>query len=115
MLAAPGCKKSSAFDFNITGSWVINMTDNQGNQTTNTFIFSGNLQQGTVTIQNINSTGSFTVDGDRVEFSVSYGFAAPLYWENFTGTFRSDDSMSGDFNVTLDGNINRTGTWHASR
>jgi len=108
----PGCKSGN--DFDITGTWVINTQTGDG-QFTNTFIFTGTKAEGSVTLRDINSSGSYTVVGDAVRFSVSFGVAAPLYRENYTGQFDSEDAMSGSVNITLDGAVTGSGTWTASR
>jgi hypothetical protein len=108
----PGCKSGN--DFDITGTWVINTQTGDG-QFTNTFIFTGTKAGGAVTLRDINSSGSYTVVGDAVQFSVSFGVAAPLYRENYTGQFDSEDAMSGNFDITLDGAVTSSGTWTASR
>lgn len=107
-----GCKSKS--DYDITGSWVITIYIEDG-EATNTYIFTGNKNEGTVTIENIPSNGNYTVDGDTVQFSVSYGIAAPLFSENFTGQFENEGLMQGNFNITLDGVITDTGTWQGVR
>jgi hypothetical protein len=107
-----GCMSKSGYD--IMGAWVITMNISDG-LLTNTYIFSGNKNEGTVTIENIPSNGNYIVAGDTVQFSVSYGVAAPLYSENFTGQFENEDSMRGNFTITLDGVITDTGTWQGAR
>ncbi len=106
------CKSKSNFD--ITGAWVITLHISDG-QITNTYIFTGTKTEGTVTLEGTPSTGSYTVNGESVQFSVSYGIAAPLYSENFTGRFENEDSMQGNFNITSDGVITDTGTWEGVR
>jgi len=107
-----GCKSKSNFD--ITGAWVITLNISDG-QITNTYIFTGTKTEGNVTLEGTPSTGSYTVSGDSVQFSVSYGIAAPLFTENFTGRSESEDSMQGNFNIALSGVITDTGTWQGVR
>lgn len=107
-----GCK--SGDDFDITGTWVITTETGDG-QFTNTLIFTGTKTEGAVTLQDINSSGSYTVVGSTVQFSVSFGIAAPLYRENYSGQFDSENAMGGDFNITLDGDVTGNGTWEAGR
>lgn len=108
----PGCKSGNNFD--ITGSWVV-VTQTGDGTFTNTLIFTGTKTEGSVTIQDINSSGSYTVVGDTIQFSVSFGIAAPLYRENYTGQFDSEDVMGGDFTITMDGDVTGSGTWDGNR
>ncbi len=108
----PGCKSGDNFD--ITGTWVITTQTGDGTFT-NTLIFTGTQAEGSVTLQDINSTGSYSVVGNAVQFSVSFGIAAPLYQENYTGQFDNEDTMNGGFNITLDGDVTGTGTWTGNR
>lgn len=106
------CK--SGDDFDITGAWTITKLTGDG-QSTNSFTFSGNKQEGAVVMSGVASTGSYTVSGDTVRFSVTYGIAAPFYSERFTGQAENDNSMKGDFEIANGDTVTTTGTWEASR
>ncbi|MCP5054845.1 MAG: hypothetical protein GY940_47205 [bacterium] len=107
-----GCKSKKGFD--ITGAWVITIATGDG-LATNTYIFTGTKERGTVEVENILSNGDYTVSGDTVQFSVTYGIAAPHFRENFTGTSDNEDSMGGDFSITFNDDVRDSGTWEASR
>ncbi|UCH96866.1 MAG: hypothetical protein JSV88_08440 [Candidatus Aminicenantes bacterium] len=108
-----GCKADHRFD--IRGTWVITLVYSDGNQTSNIYVFSGSKFDGTVRIENINSTGSYTVDGNNIQFSVSYGITTPFFSNNFSGAPVAGDYMRGSFNITINDAVTHTGTWDAAK
>lgn len=108
----PGCK--SGKDFDITGTWVITTRTADG-QSTGTITFTGTKTEGSVTLEGGAFYGSYTVVGDTVQFSITGGFAGPLWWQNYTGQLDGGDAMGGNFNTTLDGAVIASGTWAGRR
>jgi hypothetical protein len=112
VILTAACKSGDNFD--ITGTWTVMKITSDG-QTTNSFTFSGNKEAGSVVMSGGSSSGSYTVVGDTVTFSITYGITAPFYLERFTGQVENDNSMKGDFNISLGDTVTNTGTWEASR
>ena len=48
-------------------------------------------------------------------FLEMYGIAAPMFRENFSGSFENQDAMRGNFTITLDGDVTESGSWTAAR
>ena len=112
IILSSACK--SGDDFDITGTWTVIKITSDG-QTTSIFTFSGNKEEGSVVMSGGSSSGSYKVTGDTVTFSITYGITAPYYVEHFTGEVDNDNSMKGNFNVSLGDTVTNTGTWEASR
>jgi len=93
--------------YDIVGTWTIHLIyDNDDNEWDSITVFSGNKKSGT-TLDNYDASGTYTVDGKNVTFTLS--------WSNtiitFTGQFDGKDKMSGSFNEAS----KWTGTWTAVR
>lgn len=112
VVGAAGCKNT---EYDITGSWEITLSRAGEDLAVNVYIFTGTLKEGAAEVEGINSTGEYSVSGDIVSFNVSYGIAAPLFSENFSGSFDSTDTMRGNFTITLDGDVTESGSWTATR
>lgn len=106
------CKNN---DYDIRGTWTVTITGSESNDSTRTFIFSGDKEQGSVEIQDILSDGTYTVNDKTVEFKVTYGVAAPQFRDNFVGEFNSETDMSGSYTLTFNEESRDTGNWTANR
>jgi hypothetical protein len=96
--------------YDITGNWQSNWHYNElGWDYDIDFTFTGNKKTGTVIEGYWGGTGTYTVDGKNVTFSIIWNNGNTAH---FTGTFTDKDAMSGTFYETLWAN---TGTWTAIR
>lgn len=117
VLTTGGCKQA---EYNITGNWLINFTlDDSG-----AFLvaFSGTKTIGSVIWEN-QMSGEYTVADKQVDFvlriyvNVSGSSATELFVYNFTGTFESEDRISGTCNASRYSNPSDmvSGTWSGDR
>lgn len=82
--------------YDIVGTWTIHITyDNDDNVWDSITAFSGDKKSGT-TLDNYDATGTYTVDGKNVTFTLSWLTTTMT----FTGKFNGKDKMSGRFTET---------------
>ncbi len=95
--------------YDITGTWAGTETYGSGTPIHVTTTFTGDKKTGTVsqTYQSITFTGTYTVDGDTVAFSVGN----TNYTYSYAGKFTDKNTMSGQV-VSSGGS---TGTWTYTR
>jgi len=110
LLFSFGCKKKI---YDIRGEWDFEIIMYDGNVISTTYGFSGSIESGNVYYNNEN-LGTYTVNGDIVNFTVSYYDEEDDYnVETFSGFFDNENSMSGDFTLHIEGYGSFSGTWTA--
>ena len=109
------CKSSDEETFSILGNWTISMVY-AGNYVYSggTITFAGSLTSGSITVRfppdTQIGTGTFTVSGSTVHFTIYWPDAA--YTDTCNGSVVNDNSMSGTL-VEQPGNT--SGTWNCTR
>jgi hypothetical protein len=111
LILSPGCKTSEeSSGIDITGTWTqVNVHTPTGNDYTKTVTYSGTPTSGIVTVTPNNGTGTYTVNGSVIIFSVTWGTTGST--ANYNGTIASTNSMNGNF--TESGGSH--GTWTSTR
>ncbi|MCP4216540.1 MAG: hypothetical protein GY765_17955 [bacterium] len=101
----------SKLQYNIAGSWEIAETYNDTSFFSVTLTFTGDMDSGTVTDSD-GGTGTYTVDGTSVNFSLDF----PEVSYEYTGNFVTRDTMSGySVRITENGEKRESGTWNSAR
>lgn len=98
-------------NYDIRGNW--SETDTIWTEGATTIIFSGEKTAGTLRLVDFNDTGIYTVDGKKVHFE--FGVASQPYKWVFDGEFDGKDKMKGTVEYKVNGAVNDTGTWEATR
>lgn len=111
LILSPGCKTSEeSSGIDITGTWThVNVHTPTGNDYTKTVTFSGSASSGVVTGTPSNGSGTYSVSGSTIVFSITW--ASNGNTSNYNGTVTSANSMNGNF--TESGGS--YGTWTSSR
>lgn len=111
-----GCKTSEEIVYDITGNWQFTLTNDISGASVSVFGFSGTLTSGTSTDITDGYTGTYTVTGTNVQFTLSWTTTGcGDITETYTGTFNSTTSMSGSYNFSATGLcwVTGTTTWTA--
>ena len=105
-MSTTGCKKMDFAD--IRGNWSLGMGNDFNGCVIYHFSFNGGKEEGTVTCNITNTSGTYRVFGDEVEFEIA------LFYQNerFIGSFNGEDQMNGTW-VLAEGDLG--GTWFANR
>jgi hypothetical protein len=109
-------EKSPTPQYDIRGTWNITIKYPSDVANHKTFIFSGNLNQGTLQVDFPAVQGPYTVTNSNVSFSYSYvdGDSGLNVTHSFTGSFTSANAMSGNC-TKVEGSNSENGTWSATR
>ena len=112
LLFSFGCKKKIIYD--IRGEWDFEIMYN-GKVINKTYNFTGSIESGNIyNYNNIHNLGTYRVNGNSVNFTVSYyGYDDGFNVETFSGFFNDIYSMSGDFTLHIKGDRSFSGTWTA--
>jgi hypothetical protein len=112
ILADTGCKKK--VDFNIRGTWNFTVTL-LGDDFDYVYDFSGDSRSGDVLWEGL-TLGTYSVSGDMVDITLEYYDQDDDYTvEVYRGYFDSDNQMSGNMTITVEGYQSVSGSWIALR
>jgi hypothetical protein len=94
-LAQINCNSAAQYD--IRGTWSVQLTFFDATSEVFNFTFTGTRETGVVTHTGLSYPGTYTVDGDRVEFSIEYNILNVSSSESYDGNFDNENTMSGNF------------------
>jgi len=98
-------------EFYIQGSWRLAEQYEDGSSFAVTVLFTGETESGTV-VDSDGGTGTYTVSGAKVSFTIQY----PEVIYEYTGSFTAEDKMSGDSKrLYVNENIFNNGAWTAAK
>jgi len=112
LLFNTGCKKKAKFD--ITGTWIFTITlaDESFDET---YTFAGGKRSGDVYWEG-QSLGTYLVTGEFIDFTLEYFYADETYVvEAYSGSFDTENQMSGGMTINISDVASANGTWIASR
>jgi len=95
---------------NIQGSWALAETYNDDSSFNVIAVFTGSFESGAVTDSD-GGSGTYTVAGDSVAFTIVF----PGVTYSYTGTFSTNDTMSGSCKRYQTSTNTISGTWTATR
>ncbi len=103
-------KASASKIYEIRASWTLNEQYEDGSSFSVTATFSGDLLGGVV-IDSDGGVGTYTVAGADVTFNLDY----PDVTYRYTGSFSSEDAMSGTSKRYISATMYKAGSWTADR
>jgi hypothetical protein len=97
-------------EYQIQGSWTLNETYEDGSAFEVTLIFDGEIENGTV-IDSDGGTGTYTVSGRTVQFTIYYPEVTYIY----EGNFYDEENMTGNAKRYVTEHTYKRGTWSAEK
>lgn len=101
---------TATLHYNIEGTWTLEEQYEDESSFIVTVTFTGDSQGGTV-VDSDGGTGTYTVDGTQVTFTLEF----PNITYEYTGLFTTEDLMGGNSNRIVSGGTTSPGIWIATR